>query len=52
MGYFMFFWVSWHSGPQIHGPYTRETCEAVMAETQAMFERRNTEVREIYCTRM
>ena len=51
-GFFLFFWVSWHSGVQIQGPFTDTRCEAVKTETVEMFKRRNTELREIYCKRM
>lgn len=47
--FFLFFYVSWHSGVQIHGPYTKEQCDAIKENVIAIHEMKNLNREIIYC---
>lgn len=47
--FFLFFYVSWHSGAQVHGPYTKSQCEAIKENVIAIHEMKNLNREIIYC---
>ncbi|MBO6279755.1 MAG: hypothetical protein J6N20_20395 [Pseudomonas sp.] len=47
--FFLFFYVSWHSGTQIHGPYTKDQCETIKENVIAIHEMKSLNREIIYC---